>query len=109
MAELKHNASPASAADENILIYVTGFGLFQKLTSNASWEAVRLLPTEHIVDGIKCSIKLLEIPVVYEDVDRAVAVIWKENPKVCTVRNLSVTSYINCRTVGYSLWRSQIF
>lgn len=68
---------------KNILIYVTGFGLFNKLSSNASWEAVRLLPTQHNVDDIECSIKLLEIPVVYEDVDRAVAEIWKENPKVC--------------------------
>lgn len=85
MAENKNNTTSTVAADDNILIYVTGFGLFNKLASNASWEAVRLLPTEHSVDGIKCSIKLMEIPVVYEDVDRAVTEIWKANPKVCTV------------------------
>lgn len=83
MAEL--NKTSTTEANKNILIYVTGFGLFNKLTSNASWEAVRLLPTEHSVGDIKCSIKLLEIPVVYADVDRAVSEIWKENPKVCTM------------------------
>lgn len=66
------------------LIYVTGFGLFGGHTEvNASWQAVRLLPSEWTLpDGRQCQLKLLEIPVTYCDVDEAVQEIWKEDPKV---------------------------
>lgn len=66
------------------LIYVTGFGLFGGHEQvNASWEAVRLLPTVHILaDGSRYRLKLREVPVTYSDVDQAVDDIWKEDPKV---------------------------
>lgn len=71
----------AKSADP--LIYVTGFGPFAgHVQANASWEAVRLLPTEHLIENQQCRIKLLEIPVIYTDVDKAIEHIWQENPKV---------------------------
>lgn len=66
-----------------LLIYVTGFGPFvghEKI--NASWEAVRLLPTSRKVRNQSFQIKLIEIPVIYEEVNKYVENIWKENPKV---------------------------
>lgn len=69
--------------NSELRIYVTGFGPFvghEKI--NASWEAVRLLPTERKVRNHSFQIKLVEIPVVYDEVNKHVENIWKDNPKV---------------------------
>lgn len=73
-----------SSDSEKRLIYVTGFGLFgPHVQVNASWEAVRLLPsTIKLQDGEVCRIKVREIPVTYGDVDKAVDDIWAEDPAV---------------------------
>lgn len=66
-----------------LLIYVTGFGPFVgHEEKNASWEAVRLLPTKHKVKNQSFQIKLIEIPVIYEEVNKYVESIWKDDPKV---------------------------
>lgn len=68
---------------EDRLIYVTGFGPFAGHEQiNASWEAVRLLPTKHTVRNQSFQLKLVEIPVIYDDVNQHVERIWKHNPKV---------------------------
>jgi len=65
------------------LIYVTGFGPFVgHEIINASWEAVRLLPTKHTVGKQSYKIKLVEIPVIYDEVNKHVESIWKDNPKL---------------------------
>lgn len=68
---------------EESLIYVTGFGpFFGHEKVNASWEAVRLLPTKHTVRNQSLRLKLVEIPVIYDEVNQFVERIWKDNPKV---------------------------
>lgn len=75
--------SPQSLTEKEIIIYVTGFGLFDGLEKNASWEAVRLLPSNHhFKNNIRCIIKRLQVPVEYAAVDRAIDKIWTENPDV---------------------------
>lgn len=72
-----------SVERKDYLIYVTGFGPFTGHEQvNASWEAVKLLPTKHQVRNQQLKIKLVEIPVIYDDVNKHVERIWKENPKV---------------------------
>lgn len=68
---------------KEILIYITGFGLFSGHEQiNASWAAVKLLPSDIKFGTFHCRIKIIEVPVTYSDVDKAVENIWKENPKV---------------------------
>lgn len=68
---------------EELLIYVTGFGPFVgHEIINASWEAVRLLPTKHTVRNQSIHLKLIEIPVIYDEVNKYVERIWKDKPKV---------------------------
>lgn len=65
------------------LICVTGFEPFAGDKQNASWEAVRLLPTVYtLFNGQQCRLNLRRIPVNYIDVDHAVDEIWKQDPKV---------------------------
>lgn len=71
--------------NQPLLIYVTGYGPFVgHETKNASWEAVQLLPDYHQINNGEHQLHIVrqEIPVVYEDVDRAVEQIWKHQPKV---------------------------
>jgi len=68
---------------EESLIYVTGFGPFVgHEIINASWEAVRLLPTERTIRNKSFRLKLVEIPVIYDEVNQHVERIWKDNPKL---------------------------
>lgn len=68
---------------DECLIYVTGFGPFVgHETINASWEAVRLLPTKHTVRNRSFQLKLVEIPVIYDEVNKHVERIWKDKPQV---------------------------
>lgn len=68
---------------EEQLIYVTGFGPFVgHEIINASWEAVRLLPTELTVRTQSFRLKLVEIPVIYNEVNTYVERIWNDKPKV---------------------------
>lgn len=69
--------------EEELLICVTGFGPFaghEKI--NASWEAVRLLPTKHTIRNQSFNLKLVEIPVIYDEVNKHVEKIWNDEPKV---------------------------
>lgn len=68
---------------EEFLICVSGFGPFAgHEIINASWEAVRLLPTKHTVRNQSFHLKLVEIPVIYDEVEKYVEKIWKDKPKV---------------------------
>jgi len=57
-------------------IVVTGFGPFGEHSTNASWEAVRLLP--QICKGFKNQVKVEEIPVEYAWVQNQPEVRWKD-------------------------------
>lgn len=66
-----------------IVVYVTGFGPFEgHETINASWEAVQQLPNQRTVNGKQVEIRRIEIPVVYEEVDKYVEDIWNQKPRV---------------------------
>lgn len=83
-----------------ILVIVTGFGPFEgHETLNASWEAVRQLPNRRTVNGKTIEIRLVEIPVVYEEVDKYVNDIWKQNPRVSKIlfilQNLQFMKCVN--------------
>jgi len=57
-------------------IVVTGFGPFGEHSTNASWEAVRLLP--EICKDFKIQVKVEEIPVEYAWVQNQPEVRWKD-------------------------------
>jgi len=57
-------------------IVVTGFGPFGEHTTNASWEAVRLLP--EMCKGFKTPVKVEEIPVEYAWVEKQNESRWKD-------------------------------
>lgn len=66
------------------LIIVTGFGGFQGVEKNPSWEAVLELPGKfenHIIEKY-------HVPVIYEEVDEIVKKIWKKNPYVSEIINI---------------------
>lgn len=65
------------------VVYVTGFGPFKgHEVKNASWEAVKLLPEKLTIRNQSIRIKLLEVPVGYDEVNQYVEKIWADAPKV---------------------------
>ncbi|XP_068894659.1 pyroglutamyl-peptidase 1 [Tenebrio molitor] len=71
-------------------IIVTGFGPFGVHQVNASWQSVKLLPSE--IDGY--NVIKEEVPVSYEFVDSKVYSLWeKYNPEL--VIHVGVSSYAN--------------
>lgn len=65
------------------VIVVTGFGPFQGHEQvNASWEAVRQLPDVLELGGVEYSIRKMEIPVSYDDVELALKDVWALDPLV---------------------------
>lgn len=68
-------------SQKQLEIVITGFGTFAGQEKvNASMEAVNKFPASIEVNSKKFVVKKLEIPVVYEDVDKIVPNIWKDNP-----------------------------
>lgn len=68
-------------SQKQLEIVITGFGTFAGQEKvNASMEAVNKFPSSIEVNSKKFVVKKLEIPVVYEDVDKIVPNIWKDNP-----------------------------
>lgn len=75
-----------------VSVIFTGFGPFKgHEEKNASWEAVKLLPDEILVDGIKHQTRKIEIAVTYEKVDMIIPELWNLCPQVsfllCGARN----------------------
>jgi hypothetical protein len=65
-------------------VVVTGFGPFGNYKINASWEAVKLLPSMNIEEEFGVKLIIHEIPVMYEYVAEKVPVLWEvHNPMVC--------------------------
>lgn len=72
------------------LIFCTGFDVFGGHENlNASWEAVKLLPSSIKHESVEYSIEKLKVPVTYKDVDEVIQKIWERNPKVSNHRFLS--------------------
>lgn len=62
------------------VVLITGFGPFHGHKINASWEAVKLVPTESLNQA---DVIVQEIPVIYNVVDSIVPELWnKYNPTV---------------------------
>lgn len=68
---------------------VTGFGPFKNYKINASWEAVKLLPSMNIEEEFGIKLIIHEIPVTYGYVTENVPVLWRvHNPMVCILFGL---------------------
>lgn len=90
-------------SEENNIIYITGFGPFYgHEKSNASWEAVRLLPDTYTFNDKIYIIKKLEIPVIYNEIDKILPTIWDSNPKVLLIVLYYFFSF-SCMYVVYLL------
>ncbi|KAI4466962.1 protease family c15 pyroglutamyl-peptidase i-related [Holotrichia oblita] len=64
----------------NHVVLITGFGPFHGHNVNASWEAVKLVPSESIKEA---DVIVQEIPVIYNVVDSVVPQLWeKYNPSL---------------------------
>ncbi|XP_063700365.1 pyroglutamyl-peptidase 1 [Culicoides brevitarsis] len=75
-------ANIAQKATQNLII-VTGFDIFVgHEIRNASWEAVKLLPSTIKHEEVEYSIDTLKVPVSYEAVDEIIPKIWARNPKL---------------------------
>ncbi|KDR16265.1 hypothetical protein L798_09684, partial [Zootermopsis nevadensis] len=62
-------------------VVVTGFGPFKNYKINASWEAVKLLPSMNIEEEFGIKLIIHEIPVTYGYVTENVPVLWRvHNP-----------------------------
>lgn len=65
------------------LIFCTGFDIFVgHERQNASWEAVKLLPSTIKHGSMEYVIEKVKLPVSYEHVDEVIPKIWERNPKV---------------------------
>jgi hypothetical protein len=77
-------------------VVVTGFGPFGNYKINASWEAVKLLPSMNIEEEFGVKLIIHEIPVTYEYVAENVPALWKvHNPMVCILSGFLQTSVIH--------------
>ncbi|KAF4521079.1 hypothetical protein B566_EDAN012378 [Ephemera danica] len=66
-------------------IVVTGFGPFGKHKINASWEAVKLLPSLNLEEELDLELIIQEIPVQYDSVKKLVPELWeKYSPLPCS-------------------------
>lgn len=57
-------------------VIVTGFGPFRNHNVNASWEAVRFLPTTGIEKELGIRLVTEEVPVSYEYVETKIPQLW---------------------------------
>lgn len=79
--EKPYKSEDASSARNTVI--VTGFGPFGKHTTNASWEAVKLLPTLNLAQELGVQLVTEQIPVSYVDVGSKIPRLWRDyNPLV---------------------------
>lgn len=70
-------------------VVITGFGPFGTHPVNASWEAVRLLPSIFDSKRVGVIIVVDEIPVEYEETVKRLRALWEEHkPLVRSALNL---------------------
>lgn len=68
---------------EKPVVLVSGFGPFGEHKTNASWSVVQELLKHDLVNKLNIKIVAVEIPVVYDAVDKLVPNLWKTHePKV---------------------------
>uniref|UniRef100_A0A1B6MIU3 Pyroglutamyl-peptidase I n=1 Tax=Graphocephala atropunctata TaxID=36148 RepID=A0A1B6MIU3_9HEMI len=72
-------------------VIVTGFGPFKNHNINASWEAVRLLPSTGIENDLKICLVTEQIAVSYDDVGAKIPRLW-ESYKPLLVVHVGVSS-----------------
>lgn len=87
-------------------VVVTGFGPFAgHETVNASWEAVRQLPSEHhLPNGRICQLHRQQVDVTYKAVDEAVETIWSLKPDVSSILADSSVNLIRHPTFSFHSW-----
>ncbi|CAG2178113.1 unnamed protein product, partial [Oppiella nova] len=73
-------------------IVVTGFGLFRNYKSNPSWDCVQRLRLKGV------NLRVEEIPVAYDEVDKRVALIWSRY-KPFLVIHCGVSCLAKCITL----------
>ncbi|XP_046386564.1 pyroglutamyl-peptidase 1 isoform X2 [Ischnura elegans] len=93
-------------------VVVTGFGPFKHHTVNASWEAVKLLPSLNVEDSLGVKFVIEEIPVSYEAVTERVPQLWKTHNPVLVVHVgvSSIAKEITLETKAYKsgYWKPDV-
>lgn len=74
------------------VVLITGFGPFRGHKINASWEAVKLVPTESLNQA---DVIVQEIPVIYNVVDSIVPELWKKYNPTVSYSKTTYTTLLN--------------
>ena len=83
-------------SEAKLTILVTGFGPFRNYKTNASWEAVKLLPELVNTWNRSSNISLIiqEIPVSYEDVTFKVKELWEKHKPSVRINYIQFSLFI---------------
>nr|CAG4642094.1 EOG090X0F1W [Eurycercus lamellatus] len=85
-------------------VLVTGFGPFGMHTTNASIEAVKLLPSLNLEQDLEIKLVTKEIPVTYDYVQTNIPLMWEMyKPKLVVHVGVSSTAYeLNLETQAFN-------
>lgn len=64
--------------DGTQVVLLSGFGPFGEHSINASWESVKEVSTIELEEKYNIKIVNVEIPVIYEEVDRQIPALWEK-------------------------------
>ncbi|KAG8228895.1 hypothetical protein J437_LFUL007632 [Ladona fulva] len=102
---MQNNVGIEDAVAKNSTVIVTGFGPFKHHKINASWEAVKLLPSLNLDEKLGIKLIVEEIPVSYDAVSEKIPKLWEMHNPLLVV-HVGVSSHAKVVIFERSAYRS---